>query len=72
MPFSFPASPTVGQQSTQNGRVYQWTGAAWEIVPIPTSVDAGNLTGTVADARLSANVRQSSDNLVHPFLLAGL
>ncbi len=52
MPFSFPSSPTVGQQSTQNGRVYSWTGSAWEIVPIPTSVDAGNLTGTVALARL--------------------
>jgi hypothetical protein len=52
MPFSFPSSPTVGDQSTQNGRVYQWTGSAWEIVPIPTSVDAGNLTGTVALARI--------------------
>jgi hypothetical protein len=52
MPFSFPSSPTVGDQSTQNGRVYSWTGSAWEIVPIPTSVDAGNLTGTVAVARL--------------------
>lgn len=51
MPFSFPSSPTVGQQSTQNGRVYQWTGSAWEIVPIPTAVDAGNLTGTISEQR---------------------
>lgn len=27
---SFPASPTVGQQSVQNGRTYSWTGSAWE------------------------------------------
>jgi alpha-tubulin suppressor-like RCC1 family protein len=32
MPLSFPASPTVGQQSTQNGRNYSWTGYAWELV----------------------------------------
>ena len=32
MPLSFPASPTVGQQSTQNGRTYSWTGYAWELV----------------------------------------
>jgi hypothetical protein len=32
MPFSFPSSPTNGQQSTQNGRVYSWTGSAWELV----------------------------------------
>jgi hypothetical protein len=59
MPFSFPSSPTVGDQSTQNGRVYQWTGSAWEIVPIPTTVDAGNLTGTVAVARLPTVLEQT-------------
>jgi hypothetical protein len=59
MPFSFPSSPTVGDQSTQNGRVYSWTGSAWEIVPIPTSVDAGNLTGTVALARLPIVLEQT-------------
>jgi hypothetical protein len=59
MPFSFPSSPTVGDQSTQNGRVYSWTGSAWEIVPIPTSVDAGNLTGTVALARLPVVLEQT-------------
>ena len=32
MPFSFPSAPTVGQQSTQNGRSYSWTGSAWELV----------------------------------------
>jgi hypothetical protein len=60
MPFSFPASPTVGQQSTQNSRVYQWTGSAWELVASATTFDAGNLTGTVATARLPAILEQSS------------
>ena len=60
MPFSFPSSPTVGDQSTQNGRVYSWTGSAWEIVPIPTTVDAGNLTGTVALARLPVVLEQTA------------
>ena len=32
MPFSFPASPAVGANSTQNGRQYAWTGFAWELV----------------------------------------
>jgi hypothetical protein len=32
MPLSFPASPTVNQQSVQNGRTFAWTGAAWELV----------------------------------------
>jgi len=32
MPLSFPSSPSVGQQSTQNGRTYQWDGYAWAIV----------------------------------------
>ncbi len=36
------------------------------------AVAASKLTGTVADARLSANARQAIDNLLHPFLLAGM
>lgn len=29
---SFPASPTVGQQTTEGGRLYQWTGTVWDLV----------------------------------------
>jgi hypothetical protein len=29
---SFPASPTVGQTYTANGRTWSWTGYAWELV----------------------------------------
>jgi hypothetical protein len=32
MALSFPASPSVGATSTQNGRTYTWTGYAWELV----------------------------------------
>lgn len=52
MPFSFPASPSVGQQSTQNGRAYTWSGYAWEISVTSASIDATLLTGTIAAARL--------------------
>ena len=62
MPFSFPSSPSVGQQSTQNGRTYSWSGSAWELVAgddarwdyfkpaAPTSVtaSAGNTQATVS------------------------
>lgn len=30
MSLSFPASPSVNQTSTKNGRVYKWSGSAWE------------------------------------------
>lgn len=32
MALSFPSSPTTNQQSTQNGRTYQWDGYAWNLV----------------------------------------
>jgi len=44
MPLSFPASPTVGQTSTQNGRTYSWTGYAWELV---AAAGGGSLSATV-------------------------
>jgi hypothetical protein len=59
MPFSFPSSPTVGDQSTQNGRVYSWTGSAWELVPNAATFDAANLSGTVALARLPVVLEQT-------------
>lgn len=60
MPFSFPASPTVGQQSTQNGRVYSWTGTAWELVATPTAIDGAAITtGTVAVSRLPTVLEQT-------------
>lgn len=61
MPFSFPSSPTNGQQSTQNGRLYQWTGTAWELVATPSGIDGAAITtGTVAAARLGSGTASSS------------
>jgi hypothetical protein len=59
MPLSFPSSPTVGQQSTQNGRTYSWTGYAWELVAasggsglswssVPASATATGTAGQIA------------------------
>ena len=41
MPLSFPSSPTTGQQSTQNGRVYAWSGSAWEFAATGGGEDTG-------------------------------
>ena len=52
MPFSFPSSPTNGQQSTQNGRVYSWnaTVSAWELVAAgsitPSDIGAAGVSHT--------------------------
>ena len=78
MALSFPSSPTSGQQSTQNGRLYQWDGYAWTLVANvaghaashasggsdAVSLDASQITsGTIAEARLPTTI--------HPFLLMG-
>lgn len=68
MPFSFPNNPGVGQTSTQNGRVYVWSGYAWNLSGSdtqhasthgpsgsdPIAIDGSQVTtGTVTDNRLS-------------------
>lgn len=61
MPLSFPSNPSVGQQSTQNGRTYQWSGYAWEIVASSVSLDASQITsGTIAPARLGSGTADST------------
>ena len=67
MPFSFPSSPSVGQQSQQNGRTYSWSGYAWELVAasgggglvtaasvsaFPATGSASNLYITTEDQRI--------------------
>jgi titin len=49
MSLNFPASPTVGQQSVQNGRAYSWTGTVWEFVT--ANANDGN-EGSVSDTLL--------------------
>lgn len=43
MPFSFPSSPAIGEQSTQNGRTYEWTGSAWQLVAVPSGLTVGTV-----------------------------
>ena len=61
MPFSFPASPSVGDQSTQNGRTYSWSGYAWEIVATPAALAASVITsGTLDIARIPTGTSSST------------
>jgi len=65
MAFSFPASPSVGDRSTQNGRVYVWDGYAWglatdgQIATVPDGsrgdivVSNGGQTWTIAAGAVS-------------------
>ena len=70
MPFSFPSSPTVGDQSTQNGRLYQWTGTAWELVATPAAIDGAAITtGTVAAARLGTHATTHNPGGADPVTL---
>ena len=70
MPFSFPSSPTNGQQSTQNGRVFQWTGTAWELVATPSGFDGAAITtGTVAAERLGTHATTHNPGGADPVTL---
>lgn len=40
MPLTFPSNPSTNQTVTQNGRVYRWSGAAWEFASISPADDA--------------------------------
>jgi len=68
---SFPASPAVGNQWTEGGRLYAWDGYAWSLVANVTGHSASHAaggsdpltlaasqigSGTLEDARLSSNI----------------
>ena len=80
MSISFPASPTVGQVSAQNGRSYAWSGYAWEIVAsvashAATHGAAGGDAVTITTAQVSdfaAAVAAAAPAPIHPFLLGGM
>ena len=55
MPFSFPSSPTLNQQSTQNGRVYQWNGYAWDLVGNVANHASSHTLGGVDQISISAS-----------------
>lgn len=59
MPLSFPSSPSVGQQSTQNGRIYRWTGSAWELA---AAADSVSVEATAADVLSATSGAISADD----------
>jgi hypothetical protein len=76
MALSFPSSPTVGQQSSQNGRTYQWTGYAWELVGNVTNhASTHSASGADPIAITSAQVSDFATAVpaasIHPFFLMG-
>ena len=63
----FPNSPTVNQQFTSGGKIWQWSGTTWDVVRIAvpaaslTSTDVSRLTG--ATSNLQAQINTLSTNL---------
>lgn len=77
---SFPATPTVGQQHTEGGRLYQWTSlGVWDLVANVAGHAATHAAGgsdplTLASSQISdfsAAVEAASPAPIHPFLLMG-
>lgn len=57
MPLSFPSSPSVGDQSAQNGRTYSWDGYAWTLVASVETHASTHATGgsdAITPASISA------------------
>lgn len=64
MPLSFPSSPTVGDTSTQNGRVYIWTGTAWEFTASVAAHKSTHATGG-ADALTPGDIGAATSSHTH-------
>jgi hypothetical protein len=64
MPLSFPANPTVGQTSTQNGRVYTWSGTAWEFAASVAAHKSTHATGGV-DALTASDIGAAASSHTH-------
>jgi len=63
MPVSFPASPSIGQVSVQNGRTYTWSGYAWELTS-NVSAHASTHSAGGSDA-ISIDTAQLLDGFVY-------
>lgn len=83
MPFSFPSSPSIGDQSTQNGFTYSWTGSVWQRVATPGAINAANISDSTTTGRALITTASASaarttisaaaaDLVFNPFLLAGM
>lgn len=77
---SFPSSPSVGQQHTEGGRLYQYAGGnAWELVANVSAHAAahgsdGSDPVTLTSSQISdftTAVATASPAPIHPFLLMG-
>lgn len=71
MSFSFPSNPSLNQQSTQNGRLYQWNGYAWDLVGnvaghASTHASGGSDALTISSSQIS-NFNTSVSGLVNGF-----
>ena len=57
----FPNSPTVNQQFTSGGKIWQWSGTTWDVVRIAvpaaslTSTDVSRLTGATSNLQTQIN-----------------
>jgi len=76
---SFPASPAVGNQWSEGGRLYAWDGYAWSLVANVTGHAASHSAGgsdplTLTSSQISnfsTAVAAASPSPLHPFLLMG-
>jgi hypothetical protein len=64
MPLSFPSSPTTGQQSTQNGRVYTWSGTTWDFSSGVAAHASTHATGGV-DALTASDIGAAASSHTH-------
>ncbi len=64
MALSFPVSPTLNQQSTQNGRVYTWSGTAWEFAASVAAHKSTHATGGV-DALTASDIGAAASSHTH-------
>jgi len=64
MPLSFPANPTLNQQVTQNGRVYTWTGTAWEFAASVAAHKSTHATGGT-DALTASDIGAAASSHTH-------
>ena len=64
MPLSFPASPTLNQQSTQNGRVYTWSGTTWEFAASVAAHKSTHATGGT-DALTASDIGAAASSHTH-------
>jgi hypothetical protein len=63
MAFSFPASPTVGQQYSANGKLWEWDGVAWRGLANATNVVRSNQDNFINNGNLTIS-KNSADTVL--------